>query len=58
TIITPNHKSTLAHADLFIKYINNDLARGRINGPFSKEETEVIVRSPFIYQPVTVVMQD
>jgi hypothetical protein len=58
TITIPNHKSTYEHPEALQKYIEDDLKRGRIDGPFTKAEIESIVGGAFISEPLTIAIQD
>ena len=54
TVIIPNHPSVAFHMDKVYLYLEEELAAGRISGPFSKSEVERILRGPFHSSPFIV----
>jgi len=57
TIILPNNPSILSHLDTIKEYLQKELDAGRMSGPFSREETELILRGPFQSSPLIVSVQ-
>jgi len=57
TIILPNNPSTLAHLDAIKEYLQKELNAGRMSGPFSREETELILHGPFQSSPLIISVQ-
>ena len=54
--ITPqNHSSSFEHFDFISTYIHEQVTIGRMSGPFSREELEVLFDGPFISSPLSVV---
>ena len=54
TVILPNNPSILPHMDFIEEYLRKELLAGRMSGPFSCRETELILRGPFQSSPLIV----
>ncbi|KAF5390649.1 hypothetical protein D9757_002642 [Collybiopsis confluens] len=54
TIIINNHSSTIKYPEVVEEYISEESTAGRMSGPFSKEEAELILRGPFVSSPLIV----
>ena len=54
TFAPPNHPSVDVHKEVFLKIVNNEFAKGRYWGPFSKEEVESII-GPFQTSPLSLI---
>ncbi|KAF5346278.1 hypothetical protein D9757_014841 [Collybiopsis confluens] len=54
TIIINNHSSTIRYPEVVEEYISEESTAGRMSGPFSKEEVELILRGPFVSSPLIV----
>ncbi len=57
SIIFLNHPSCTTHISAVNDYLTEELAVGRMSGPFSKLETERILRGPFQSSPLIVSVQ-
>ncbi|PPQ82674.1 hypothetical protein CVT24_004343 [Panaeolus cyanescens] len=57
TNILPNHFSTLGHEETIDEYLKEEVASGRMDGPFTRLETERILRGPFQCSPLLIVVQ-
>ena len=57
TVIIPNHPSVAFHMDMVYLYLEDELAAGRMSGPFSRSEVERILRGPFHSSPFIVAIQ-
>jgi hypothetical protein len=57
TVVLPNNPSTLLYVDAVDEYLLKELSAGRMSGPFSREETELIMRGPFQSSPLIVAVQ-
>ena len=57
TIILRNHPTVNEYPSVVQNYINEELAAGRMSGPFTKEMTERILRGPFQSSPFIVSVQ-
>ena len=58
TVIIPNHPSVAENKDVVMEYLHAERELGRMSGPFTKEETERILRGPFYASPLIVAVQD
>jgi hypothetical protein len=58
TVIIENHDSVRKHADVVGKYIEEEVSKDRMSGPFSRTEMEAICRGPFYCSPMIVVEQE
>ncbi|KAF7324545.1 hypothetical protein MKEN_00495700 [Mycena kentingensis (nom. inval.)] len=56
-LIFPNHKSVAEHRDFVAAYLDEEVAAGRMSGPFTKEQTEEIVGGYFQCSPMLVAVQ-
>jgi hypothetical protein len=57
TIILPNNPSIFPHMDFIHEYLSKEVLAGRMSGPFSRDETELILRGPFQSSPLIVSVQ-
>ena len=57
TVILPNNPSVTQHFDAIEDYLSKEVLSGRMSGPFSQEETELILRGPFQSSPLIVSVQ-
>jgi hypothetical protein len=57
TVIFKNHPSTLLYSDIVVKYLTDELAAGRMSGPFSLQLVEEILRGPILCSPLLVSVQ-
>ena len=57
TVILNNHPSTLQYPDTIAEYLTDEVQSGRMTGPFSRNETEQILRGPFFSSPLIVSVQ-
>ncbi|PPR05117.1 hypothetical protein CVT24_010092 [Panaeolus cyanescens] len=57
THIFPNHFSVLGHEEVIDSYLKEEVECGRLDGPFSKELVEGILRGPFFSSPLLIVSQ-
>jgi hypothetical protein len=57
TIIFKNHPSALLFSDVVDKYLTDELAAGRMSGPFSLPYTEKILRGAIMSSPLLVSIQ-
>ena len=57
TVILPNNPSIQPHMDFIDEYLQKELLAGRMSGPFSCMETELILRGPFQSSPLIVAVQ-
>jgi len=57
TLIIPNNPSATFHADVIDEYLRKEVLARRMSGPFSREEAELIMRSPFQSSPLIVSIQ-
>ncbi|ESK82523.1 reverse transcriptase ribonuclease h [Moniliophthora roreri MCA 2997] len=58
SIIEPNHASVDRHFHAVEKYLSEELAAGRMSGPFSLEKVERICRGPVVVSPLIVAVQE
>ncbi|KAF7348151.1 hypothetical protein MSAN_01768000 [Mycena sanguinolenta] len=58
TIIIPNHRSALEDSDVIREYLDTEISKGRMSGPYTREEMERICRGPFFSSPLIVATQD
>ena len=56
-VILPNNPSTYPYMHEIHDYLQKELLAGRMSGPFSREEAEVILRGPFFSSPLVVDVQ-
>ena len=56
-VILPNNTSTYPYMHEIHDYLQKELLAGRMSGPFSREEAEVILRGPFFSSPLVVDVQ-
>lgn len=56
-VVLPNNPSTHAYMSDVQDYLKKELQSGRMSGPFSREETETILRGPFQSSPLIVSLQ-
>ncbi|PPR01940.1 hypothetical protein CVT24_001279 [Panaeolus cyanescens] len=57
THIFPNHCSVLGHDEVIDSYLKDEVECGRLDGPFSKDAVEEILRGPFFSSPLLIVSQ-
>jgi hypothetical protein len=57
TVIIPNNPSTTPHMDAISEYLTLEVQAGRMSGPLSREEAELILRGPFFCSPLVVAVQ-
>jgi len=57
TVIIPNNPSVLPYMDTVSDYLRKELLTGRMSGPFSREEVELILLGPFQSSPLIVSVQ-
>ncbi|KAF7303601.1 Reverse transcriptase/ribonuclease H [Mycena indigotica] len=57
TVIIPNHPSTLAHSSFVNDYLAEEVAAGRMSGPFSQSKTETILQGFFQCSPIIIAVQ-
>jgi hypothetical protein len=57
TVILPNNPSTYPYMREIHDYLQKELLAGRMSGPFSREEVELILRGPFFSSPLIVDVQ-
>jgi hypothetical protein len=57
TAIIPNNRSILSHMADIDEYLHKELLTGRMSGPFSREEVELILRGPFQSSPLIISVQ-
>ncbi|PPR08177.1 hypothetical protein CVT24_001713 [Panaeolus cyanescens] len=57
TRIFANHFSTLGHEKLVDDYLKDEVDCGRMDGPFSQSQVELILRGPFHSSPLLIVSQ-
>lgn len=57
TVIIPNHPSTHNYPDAVDEYLADEVAAGRMSGPFSLEDVEVALRGPVFVSPLIVAVQ-
>ena len=57
SVILPNNPSTYPYMHEIQDYLRKELLAGRMSGPFSREETELILRGPFFSSPLIVDVQ-
>ena len=57
TVILPNNPSTYPYMHEIQDYLQKELLAGRMSGPFSREEAELILRGPFFSSPLVVDVQ-
>lgn len=55
TIIHPNYPAANEHMAFIEEYVNEQVALGRMTGPYPRAEVERILGSPFISSPLSVV---
>jgi hypothetical protein len=58
TVIIPNHPSASIERESTLDYIQTELRAGRMDGPFSREEMELVCRGPFFASPLIVASSD
>ena len=56
-IVLPNNPSTHTYMSDIQAYLQKELLAGRMSGPFSLEETELILHGPFQSSPLIVSLQ-
>jgi len=56
-VVLPNNPSTHSYMSNVQDYLQKELCAGRMSGPFSCEETELILHSPFQSSPLIVLLQ-
>ena len=56
-VILPNNTSTYPYMHDIHDYLQKELSMGRMSGPFSCEETELILHGPFYSSPLIVSLQ-
>jgi hypothetical protein len=57
TVILPNNPLTYPYMREIHDYLQKELLAGRMSGPFSREEVELILRGPFFSSPLIVDVQ-
>lgn len=57
SVIFPNHPSCITYKAAVDAYLAEEVAAGRMSGPYSKLETERILRGPFQSSPLIVSVQ-
>ena len=57
TVILPNNPSAAQHSEAIEDYLCKEVLSGRMSGPFSREETELILQGPFQSSPLIVSVQ-
>jgi hypothetical protein len=57
SVILPNNPSTYPYMRDIDDYLQKELLAGRMSGPFSREEAELILRGPFFSSPLIVDVQ-
>jgi hypothetical protein len=57
TVILPNNPSTYPYMHEIHDYLQKELLAGRMSGPFSRKEAELILRGPFFSSPLIVDVQ-
>ncbi|KAF8823347.1 hypothetical protein HHX47_DHR10000429 [Lentinula edodes] len=57
TIIIPNHQSVYEHSEVIEQYISDEIAAGRMAGPFSCADMHLIMRGHFYVSPLIVATQ-
>jgi len=57
TVILPNNPSASLYMDAVDEYLLKELCAGRMSGPFSRDETELIMHGPFQSSPLIVAVQ-
>ena len=57
TSIIPNNPSIYGHLDVVDEYLRKEISSGRMSGPFSREQVELILRGPFQSSPIVVSVQ-
>ncbi len=57
TVIIPNNPSCFTYPSAVDDYLCDEVAAGRMSGPFPKEEIERILRGPFQSSPLIVAVQ-
>ena len=56
-IVLPNNPSTYTYMSNIQEYLQKELLAGRMSGPFSHKETELILCGPFQSSPLIVSLQ-
>jgi hypothetical protein len=56
-VILPNNPSTYPYLQDIQDYLQKELSAGRMSGPFSRGEAELILRGPFFSSPFVVDVQ-
>jgi len=56
-VVLPNNPSTHAYMSNIQEYLQKELLAGRMSGPFSRKETELILHGPFQSSPLIVSLQ-
>jgi len=56
-VVLPNNPSTHAYMSDVQQYLQKELLAGRMSGPFSREETELILHGPFQASPLIISLQ-
>jgi hypothetical protein len=57
TVILENHPSAQEYPDTVKQYLEDEVEAGRMDGPFSRDEIESILRGPFFASPLIVSVQ-
>jgi hypothetical protein len=57
TVIIPNHPSTLQYPDVIKKYLTDEVAAGRMSGPFPCQQIRVLMYGDFFSSPLLVSVQ-
>ena len=57
TVILPNNPSIMLHFNAIEDYLGKEVLSSRMSGPFSQEETELILHGPFQSSPLIVSVQ-
>ena len=55
TVVHQNYPAAAEHADFIQAYVAEQVALGRMSGPYSRADVERILGSPFISSPLSVV---
>ncbi|KAK6966400.1 hypothetical protein R3P38DRAFT_3246303 [Favolaschia claudopus] len=58
TVIIPNHPSALSERETVLEYLRTELEAGRMEGPFSRSEMEMVCRGAFYASPLIVASHD
>ena len=57
TVIIPNNPSILGHLNAVDEYLQKEVVSGRMSGPFSRPQVELILCGPFQSSPIVVSVQ-